>query len=184
MMASAERRTRPHRSRRAQRVTLGVLLALLAPAAASSAPYAVTGTVTRILDGDTFDLADGQRVRLWGVDSPERAQQCLRSDRTPYDCAAAATAALSSLALHKTVVCSPRGPRDPHGRMVALCVVDEQDLGGSQVRNGHAVDYGRYSRGFYWSQELEARLAGRGIWAGRFELPEAWRRHHPTSGVR
>ena len=34
-----------------------------------------TITVTRIIDGDTFDSTEG-RIRLYGVDTPERGEQC------------------------------------------------------------------------------------------------------------
>jgi endonuclease YncB( thermonuclease family) len=46
------------------------------------------------------------------------------------------------------------------------------------VRSGHAVELVRFSGGAYTAAEREARAARRGLWAGRFEEPAAWRRHH------
>jgi endonuclease YncB( thermonuclease family) len=55
-------------------LALGVLFAL----AATTAAQTFTGKVVHVADGDTLTvLATGNvqvRVRLWGVDSPERAQ--------------------------------------------------------------------------------------------------------------
>jgi endonuclease YncB( thermonuclease family) len=33
-------------------------------------------SVGRVIDGDTLDLSDGTRVRLYGVDTPERGELC------------------------------------------------------------------------------------------------------------
>ena len=46
------------------------------------------------------------------------------------------------------------------------------------VRDGMALAYRRYSR-IYAALEAESHEAGRGIWAGRFEMPELWR-HRPA----
>jgi endonuclease YncB( thermonuclease family) len=51
-----------------------------------------------------------------------------------------------------------------------------RDLGDAMVRAGHALDYARHSGGRYAEAERAARAAKRGIWAGGFEEPEAWRR--------
>ncbi|MFD0389552.1 hypothetical protein P7L64_19885 [Tistrella bauzanensis] len=40
--------------------------------------------------------------------------------------------------------------------------------------DGMPLAYRRYSR-IYAALEAEAHEAGRGIWAGRFEVPELWR---------
>ena len=33
-------------------------------------------SVDRVIDGDTLDLADGTRVRVYGIDTPERGERC------------------------------------------------------------------------------------------------------------
>ncbi len=65
---------------------------------------------------------------------------------------------------------------DHYARDVATCLADERDLGEAMVRAGQARDYVRHSRGRYAAAEREARAAKRGLWAGQFEEPEAWRR--------
>ena len=44
------------------------------------------------------------------------------------------------------------------------------------VRAGYARDYARHSKGRYAAAERDARAARRGIWAGEFEDPAAWRK--------
>ena len=50
--------------------------ALLLPAALTCADCP-TVAVTRIVDGDTLDTTQG-RLRLFGVDTPERGERCFR----------------------------------------------------------------------------------------------------------
>ena len=49
------------------------------------------------------------------------------------------------------------------------------DLGAWLVAEGHAVTFLRYSRD-YISAETKAKLAGKGLWVGRFVMPWDWRR--------
>jgi len=46
------------------------------PTTVISCPVCEAHTVDRVIDGDTLDLADGARVRLYGVDTPERSEEC------------------------------------------------------------------------------------------------------------
>ena len=46
------------------------------------------------------------------------------------------------------------------------------------VRNGHAIDYKRYSKGEYSQAENIAKKERVGIWSGKFERPEDWRRKY------
>jgi endonuclease YncB( thermonuclease family) len=64
---------------------------------------------------------------------------------------------------------------DRHGRIVAVCFAGGLDLNPWLVQQGWAVAYRRYSRD-YVAAEAEAKAAGRGLWAGSFVQPEAWRR--------
>lgn len=123
-------------------------------------------------DGDGFRL-NGKRIRLWGVDAPELRQTCERGP-LPYPCGEEAREVLGALLQGGAVKCQAVD-QDRYGRAVARCAVNGRDLGGELVRLGWAVDFRRYSKGSYAGQEQEAREAGRGLWAGKFELPALWR---------
>lgn len=132
------------------------------------APERVEGRA-RVVDGDTLRV-DGVPVRLAGLDAPELAQSCARADGAPYPCGEAAREALRRLIDDRSVACDVRG-RDRYRRLLARCRVDGEDLGRRLVRDGLAVAY----RG-YEAEEREARARRRGLWAGTFQPPEAWRR--------
>ena len=110
------------------------------------------------------------RVRLHGIDAPERDQDCRDANGKTYSCGRAAMRALSAAVAGRSVTCTPVEV-DQYNRDVAVCTVDDVDLGEAMVRGGHALDYARHSRGRYAAAEREARAARRGLWAGTFETP-------------
>jgi endonuclease YncB( thermonuclease family) len=137
----------------------------------------VTG-IARVIDGDSLEIA-GVRVRLHGIDAPERDQDCRDAGGKSYSCGRASMRALTAAIAGRSVACTPVQV-DQYNRDVALCTVDDADLGEAMVRGGHALDYARHSRGRYAAAEREARAARRGLWAGTFETPATWRQQHTT----
>ena len=95
------------------------------------------GRVERVIDGDTFRL-NGQPIRLWGFNTPERYQKNYF----------AAAALLESLVIDQIVQCRIVD-RDRYSRIVAQCRVNQKDIGIDMVSSGLAVDYTRYSKGYY-----------------------------------
>jgi endonuclease YncB( thermonuclease family) len=97
--------------------------------------------VTSAFDGDTLRCADGTRVRLQAIDAPE-----MRKCRKGRTCApgdpVAAKAALSRLALGKTLRCRKTGTS--YSRITAWCRVDGIDLSCAMFSAGHAVRVARY----------------------------------------
>ena len=83
-----------------------------------------------------------------------------------------------SVVFWREVTCTPVEV-DRYNRDISICIADGTDLGEAMVRSGHALDYARHSRGRYAQAEREARAARRGLWAGSFQTPAAWRRDHP-----
>jgi endonuclease YncB( thermonuclease family) len=165
-------------------VAVGVLLRLdphrerpapTGPHPPAIAPGLLEGRA-RVVDGDTIEVA-GRRVRLHGIDAPERDQACERGGRR-YACGEEAARALAELVAGRDVRCAGRG-EDQYGRVIAVCRADGTDLGEAMVRAGWAVAFRRYAED-YVDAEAAARRAGAGLWAGQFEAPEDWRRQRPA----
>lgn len=139
------------------------LLALSGPAAAER----VSGPA-RVVDGDTLEVS-GRKVRLLGIDAPERDQPCEDAAGRPYACGATAHEALAALTEGRRVTCEGPG-EDPWGRLVARCFAEGRDVGAALVRAGRALAYERFDDA-YLPQQAAAKAEGAGLWAGRFEAP-------------
>lgn len=154
-----------------------ILPALLAGLLCSAPPSLSTdlvGYVERVHDGDTFTL-NGNKIRLWGVDAPELAQQCTRGKREKVACGTVARDALRTMVRGEKVVCT-QVERDRYKRIVATCQVGGRDVGELMVRSGNALKYQRYSGGRYQRAERAAQDRRAGVWAGEFTEPWRWRR--------
>jgi endonuclease YncB( thermonuclease family) len=147
----------------------------------SAAARDLIGQVS-VVDGDTLDIHD-ERIRLWGIDAPESTQLCRGRDRRPYRCGALSANTLDAFTRAKTVRCTPVDD-DRYGRIVARCAVGKVDLGQMLVSRGLAVEEPQYSHGRYTADQLTARRAGRGIWAGRFVEPSFYRACMHAAGGR
>lgn len=124
------------------------------------------GRVIRILDGDTIEvLVDRRpvRVRLYGVDCPERGQAF----------GTAARRFTSELCFGKEVTLRSYG-NDRYGRLLAEVILpDGRVLNHELVRAGLAWWYREYAPGdaTLGALEQEARAARRGLWADSDPLP-------------
>jgi len=129
----------------------------------------------RVIDGDTLDLA-GDRVRLFGIDAPERSQPCDRNGQV-WACGEWARAVLADAVQAAAVSCAVQD-HDSYGRAVAICHAAGADIGQMMVQAGAARAYRRYSDR-YVVAESAAAVARRGIWAARMQTPESYR--HPAA---
>jgi endonuclease YncB( thermonuclease family) len=87
-----------------------------------------------VIDGDTIEI-HGQRIRLSGIDAPESDQLCRGDDSLQYRCGAKAANALDDHIAGRPVSCEGIGT-DQYGRVVAVCSVDGEDVGGCLVGLG------------------------------------------------
>ena len=126
----------------------------------------------RVIDGDTLEVA-GQRIRLHGIDAPERAQAC-RIAKAQWFCGAVARSELAQLVAGRDLACEARDV-DRYGRTVAVCSADGQDINAAMVAQGWALAYRQFSDD-YVTQEGKARKAHLGMWRGEFVAPWDWRR--------
>ncbi len=126
-----------------------------------------------VIDGDTIEI-QGQRIRLHGVDAPEKGQPCFDASGNIYRCGQVAAMALDHLIGASPVSCRERDT-DRYGRTVAICAVRGVDIEAWLVRNGHAFAYRRYSSD-YIGAEQEAKNNRRGLWAGHTQAPWEWRK--------
>jgi endonuclease YncB( thermonuclease family) len=126
-----------------------------------------------VIDGDTLEI-HGQRIRLSGIDAPESDQLCRGDDSLQYRCGAKSANALDDHIAGRPVSCEGIG-RDQYGRTVAVCSISGEDMAAWLVRNGLAFDWPRYSKGRYADAQKQAERAGRGVWAGSYVVPWAYR---------
>lgn len=87
-------------------------------------------TVTRVVDGDTLDLSNGDTVRLLGIDAPEAGT--VEGDR--------ATRRLTELTLDQPVtLASGTQDEDRYGRKLRYVEVNGEDVGLELLEEGLAV---------------------------------------------
>ncbi len=137
----------------------------------TGAPAAIEG-VAEVREGDSLVIGR-HRVRLIGIDAPERAQSCYRRGKS-WPCGREASRHLSRLIGNHDVSCAIE-KRDRFKRLLARCQGGKRDLNRHMVRDGMAVSFGRH----YSREEAMARKEKLGLWSGTFQRPQQWRSQNP-----
>jgi endonuclease YncB( thermonuclease family) len=143
-----------------------------APAPAQSSTV-LAGKVVGIVDGDTIDVLDSDRnthrVRLAGIDAPERHQAF--GARSTQNLAALVRGSAVRVEWYKL---------DDWQRLVGKVLKNDQDICLEQVRAGFAWHFKRYEdeqseadRRIYDAAEKDARSAKKGLWKDLIPL-EPW----------
>ena len=135
----------------------------------------ITGKV-KVIDAHTLRLADGTELELnGGMDAPDLKQMGLIGESF-YPCGKEAAEFLAKLIGDQEVTCflRNRGGEKLH----ATCFVGEKCLDIEMVRNGWALSH--HSGMVPW--ELIARENKRGLWRGKFVMPENWRKGERLKG--
>lgn len=153
---------------------LAVLLLAIFLAPSFALGGAFTGSVVKVVDGDTIDvLRDGkaERIRLAAIDCPERGQ----------DFGGKATKFVISLAAQQQVVVVPESV-DKYGRTVAeVFLTDGRSVNREIVKEGYGWWYRQYSDDLsYEVLESQARAAQKGLWSAKNPIPP-WDWRHGTN---
>ena len=127
----------------------------------------------RIIDGDTIIL-NSEKIRFYGIDTPEKKQKCKDRNGLSYPCGEFATNELKKIISSGQLFCKKRAT-DKYGRSISICYVNGVDINSLMVKNGWALAYRKYSRD-YIDEEKEAKDKKMGIWAGKFIAPWRWRK--------
>ncbi len=123
------------------------------------------GKVVGVSDGDTITILRdgvGTKVRLYGVDCPEKKQ----------DFGQKAKKFTSEMVFGNNVVVEVRG-RDKYGRSIGVVSVDDKFLNEELLRNGLAWWYYHFAKDQMRYKELQdlARKNKVGIWSANHPIP-------------
>lgn len=140
---------------------------------APTSVHAWTGQVVSVTDGDTIKvLQDGRetKIRLYGVDTPEKKQAFGQK---------AKDFTVSMVA--GKIVNIEQVDKDRYGRTVGFVTVAGQSLNEELVKNGFAWVYRQYCRrgecSAWLAEESQARAARLGLWVDPSPIPPwEWRR--------
>jgi len=124
-----------------------ILLASLAAPLAAAEPTILSGTVTKVRDGDTIEIGKIP-IRLNGVSAPELKEPFGQQSKQ----------FMRDLVDGKRVRCELNGKKT-YDRFVGVCYLGERDIGAAVIEAGLALDCPRFSGGRY--AEIE-RIAARG----------------------
>lgn len=107
----------------------------------------IEGTVSRVIDGDTFAF-QAIRIRVCGIDAPDRGDR-------GYNEAKIALATmiegrrLRCVPVGAGSVCDGRSELFSLERVVAQCFIGGDDVAARMVESGHACDWVKFSGGTY-----------------------------------
>ncbi len=161
-----------------------ILILLSIPNLSVSAEKIIIGKA-QVIDGDTIKI-NGKKIRLFGIDAPEKNQICSKKSNS-YNCGLTSKKFLKEIIKNEKIECTYKN-LDRYGRIIGKCISHTKiensnetvpfDINYQMVRNGRAVEYKRYSKGEYSEAEESAKKEKRGIWKGKFDRPEKWRRKY------
>lgn len=116
--------------------------------------------VVKVIDGDTLDIESGERIRLSGIDAPERGECYYKESKS----------VLANLTLNKTIsIQQDITDIDKYGRLLRYIYLEEFLVNEYMVREGYAVVYDKYkddtSKYILLKEiEKEAVLENKGMW--------------------
>jgi len=146
-------------------LTLGLLCAT------ARADTTLTGRCTAVTDGDTVKvLIDKQevKVRLFGIDAPEKSQ--------PFG--NQAKKFMSDAVFGKTITVRATG-KDRYGRTLGWIYIDKRNINSEIIKAGYAWWYKQYAKKYpsLGVDQEKAKAAKRGLWVDQHAMaPWEWRK--------
>ncbi len=117
--------------------------------------------VIKVIDGDTLDIETGERIRLSGIDTPEKGE-CYYKE---------AKSTLANLTLNKTVLIQQDiTNKDKYGRLLRYIYLEDILINEYLVRDGYARVYDKYKDdtskyGLLKHSEIKAFDEKKGLWS-------------------
>lgn len=138
----------------------------LPPPPPARGPLPTEGVVTDVADGDTLTVAGVGRIRLQGVDTPEKLHP---TKPVQYLAEEASKFSKSLLTGQKVRLEYGKEPYDKYGRVLAyIYLQDGRMINAELIKAGLAYAYTRYPFKYqkeFVALEAEAREKGLGLWA-------------------
>lgn len=118
--------------------------------------------VTNVVDGDTFDINSGERVRMYGINAPEYPNGCLAEESKTR---------LEELILNKKIKIINKG-KDNFGRSLGMIYIDKLSINKVLVTEGLAIYDGKVNPDNKEVLEMEnanneAKMTSRGLWSSK-----------------
>jgi micrococcal nuclease len=116
--------------------------------------------VTRVIDGDTYVVESGERVRMIGIDAPEMSTE-FGGDAKEH---------LKTLIEGKTIEMKPdtkTGNKDRYNRLLRYTVLNGEDINLRMVCDGFAIAYTKFKFSkaeVYTSCQINAESSDLGMW--------------------
>jgi len=136
--------------------------------------------IKRVIDGDTFETENGLKVRLLGVDTPEKyeskkldsdAERTAQDKETIKKLGELASEYAAKLVLNKRVKLVPEPnheDKDRYGRLLRYVYLEDgTDVNKKMIADGYAYAFRNYKISRldeFIEAERQARLGKRGLW--------------------
>lgn len=137
--------------------------------------YPSTKGYPRVITGSLLGL-NGLKIKLFGIDAPDRNQTCADHFGNSYSCGSEAVLWLQNWLGEREVTCYILGDIQ-NSWATGTCFVEEAkyDIAAVVANAGWAVAYTQNTK-VYVPYEQQARTNRRGLWQGTFYKPWDWRR--------
>jgi len=136
--------------------------------------------ITKVIDGDTFEIETGEKVRLLGIDTPEKwesnklnkdSERTGKDKETIKQLGKLASDYSESILLNTKVLLLPdstNSDTDRYGRLLRYAYLEDGTFFNLEIiQEGYAYAYTKYPiiyQNLFLTAQSDARLQKRGLW--------------------